>query len=86
MAQDDIYRILLELKETTGSTNAKLTDIKETLVKVAKEHDILKDKHDALEKSHNSIKGKVIWVSGFIGSIFGATFAWLKIEWNKLFS
>jgi len=84
--QDNIYNVLLELKEATGKTNASIDDIKINLAKHIVEVEKLKEKHEKLEKSHNSIKGKVLWISGLIGSAFGATFAYLKLEWEKLFN
>jgi hypothetical protein len=86
MKEDNIYKVLLELKENQGQTNAKLDDIKESIVEQSIKHDKLQDSHLELKESHNSLKGKVLWVSGTIGSIFGAGFAWLKLEWNKFFS
>lgn len=86
MEQDNIYRVLLELKETTGRTEAKLEDIKESIVEQSIVHDKLREEHNALKESHNSLKGKVLWVSGLVGTIFGAFTAWLKIEWNKIFN
>lgn len=85
MEQDNIYRVLLELKETAGSVDAKLDDVKEAIVKQSIAHDKLKESHDELKASHNNLKGKVLWISGAVGTIFGAFTAWLKLEWTKLF-
>lgn len=86
MSQEhEIYRVLLELKETAGKTEAGIDDIKKSIEDHAIAHDKLREEHIALKESHNSLKGKVLWVSGFVGTVFGAFTAWLKIEWNKIF-
>lgn len=86
MEQDNIYRVLLELKETSGRIEAKVETIKETAEELAFRHNKLQEAHSELKESHNSLKGKVLWVSGLVGTIFGAFTAWLKIEWNKIFN
>lgn len=84
--QHEIYKVLLELKESSGRTEASLEDIKGSLVEQSLKHDKLNDKHEALQKSHDSYKGKVLLVSGIGGSIFGAFFAYIKIKWNEWFN
>lgn len=86
MSQDEIYRVLLELKENTGKTNASIDDIKINLAKHIVKLEELEVKHNVLSDSHKSIKGKVLWISGLIGSAFGAGFAYVKLEWDKLFN
>ncbi len=78
MEQDNIYRVLLELKETTGRTEAKLEDIKESLVEQSISHDKLRIEHNELKQSHSTLKGKVLWVSGIVGALFGAVATWFK--------
>lgn len=80
MQEDNIYRVLLELKETAGSVDAKLDDVKEAITKQSIAHDKLKESHDALKTSHDSLKGKVLWVSGIIGAVFGALATWVKTK------
>lgn len=80
MEQDNIYKVLLELKETAGSVDAKLDDVKEAIVKQSIAHDKLKESHDELKASHNSLKGKVLWVSGLIGALFGVVATWFKTK------
>ncbi len=76
MGQEDIYRVLLELKETTGKTEATLDDIKVSLVTYIVKHDKLQDKHNELQASHDSFKGKILLVSSGVGAIFGALGTW----------
>lgn len=77
MEQEQIYRILLELKEDSGKTNAKLDDIKESLVDQSIKHDKLEEKHNTLQSSHDSYKGKVLLVSSTVGAAIASFFAWL---------
>lgn len=76
--QHEIYKVLLELKETAGKTEAGIADIKQSIVDQSIKHDKLKDSHEELKSSHNSLKGKVLIVSGILGSIFGAIATWFK--------
>lgn len=77
MSQEhEIYKVLLELKESAGRTSSKLDDIKESLVEQSIKHDKLEAEHQELRDSHNSYKGKILLVSGFLGSIFGAITTW----------
>lgn len=78
MGQDEIYRVLLELKETAGKTEAGIEDIKKSIIDQAIAHDKLREEHTELKDSHNSLKGRVLLVSAFIGSIFGAIATWFK--------
>lgn len=78
MGQDEIYRVLLELKETAGKTEAGIEDIKKSIVEQSINHDKLRDEHDLLKESHNSLKSRVLLVSGFIGAIFGGLATWVK--------
>jgi len=82
---DEIYRVLLELKETTGKTEASLQDIKINLAKHIVKIEDLEDKHNKLDNSHTNLKTKVLWVSSGVGTIFGAVAAWFKLEWSKYF-
>ena len=84
MEQDQVYRVLLELKETTGKTAASLEDIKINLAKHMVKVETLEEKHSILDNSHTNLKTKVLWVSGGVGTIFGAIAAWIKLEWTKL--
>lgn len=83
MEQDQIYRILLELKENSGKTNAKLDDIKESLVEQSIKHDKLAEKHNSLQSSHDSYKGRVIFTSTAIGTLIGGAISYL---YHKIFS
>ena len=86
MGQDEVYRVLLELKETAGKTNASIDDIKINLAKHMIKVEALEEKHNILDNSHTHLKTRVLWVSGGVGTIFGAIAAWIKLEWAKLFS
>lgn len=77
MEQEHIYRLLLEIKEDSGKTNAKLDDIKESMVDQSIKHDKLEDKHNALQSSHDSFKGRYLAITSFIGIAFGAFLTWL---------
>ncbi len=81
----EIYRVMLELKETAGKTEAGIDDIIKSIVDHSIANDKLREEHRSLKESHDSLKGKVLWVSGLVGTVFGAFTAWLKIEWNKIF-
>lgn len=83
MTQDNIYNVLLELKETAGKTESSLEDIKINLAKHMVKVDILEDKHNKLDKSHGNLKTNVLLVSGGVGTAFGAFTAWI---WDKLFN
>lgn len=72
MGQDEIYRVLLELKETAGKTEAGIDDIKKAIVDQAIKQDKLEDRHNALELSHNTIKTKVGLFSFIFGTVSGA--------------
>lgn len=85
MTQDNIYNVLLELKESVGKTQASIDDIKINLAKHVVKVEVLEEKHTKLDNSHNSLKTKVLWVSTSAGTIFGAITAWLKLEWAKYF-
>ena len=77
MAQEhESYKVLLELKETAGSTASKIDDIKESIAEQAIKHEKLVAEHRELRDSHNSYKGKILLVSGFVGSIFGGITTW----------
>ena len=77
MSQEhEIYKVLLELKESSGSTSAKLDDIKKSIDEQSTKHDKLVDEHNDLRDRHNSYKSKILLVSGFVGSIFGAITTW----------
>lgn len=72
MGQDDIYRVLLELKETTGRIEAGQEDIKTAVVEQSVKHDILQKAHNDLDKSHSNLKLKVVLVSSAIGTFLGS--------------
>lgn len=80
MEQDNIYRVLLELKETAGRTEANIEDIKQTLVNQSIQHDKLNEKHELLQKSHDSYKGKVLLVSGGFGALISGIVAYIKTK------
>lgn len=84
--EHEIYKVLLELKESSGRTEASLEDIKDTLVEQSIKHDKLQLEHNVLKESHNSYKGKILLVSGTLGSIFGAIVAYIKVKWAEWFS
>lgn len=86
MEQDNIYRVLLELKETTGRIEAKVETIKEATEEQSNKHDKLREDHNELKSSHDSYKGRVLLVSGGVGSIFGALVAYVKLKWIEWFS
>lgn len=75
--EHEIYRVLLELKESAGKTSAKLDDIKESIEQQSTAHERLLADHNQLKESHNSYKGKILLVSSFVGSIFGAATTWV---------
>lgn len=84
--EHEIYKVLLELKESSGRTEASLEDIKDTLVEQSIKHEKLQVEHNDLKASHNSYKGKILLVSSTLGSIFGALVAYIKMKWSEWFN
>ena len=77
MSQDEIYRVLLELKESSGKIEAKVDGISSTLATQLTAHQDLDDKHELLAKDVHGIKTKVILVSGSISALFTGLIAYL---------
>ncbi len=77
MSEDNIYKALLDIKQDIGKVLANQDDLKTNHVNLSLDVDKLKEKHEILQKSHDSYKGKILWISGFVGSIFGAISTWV---------
>lgn len=79
--QENIYNILLEIKEISGETNARLKIIEDKQEKQDIDHKELRKEHNDLKISHESHKGKFLFYAGATGSLITFICNWI---WTKI--
>jgi hypothetical protein len=77
MGQEDIYRILLEIKADTGSLKTSIEEHKEAIVDLYREQSKSNKKHEYLKEDFTAHKSKFLLAATGVGVVIGGFFNWL---------